>query len=144
MRALIQRVKRASVEAAGEKKEIGRGLVILAAISKDDTGETVRSIASKTISLRIFPDKKGKFNFSVKDTVGEILAVPQFTLYGDCSRGNRPGFEKSAAKEKASEYFELYLNFLRESGLTVESGFFGQEMLVEIINDGPVTVMLEN
>ncbi len=144
MKALIQRVKRASVEAAGEKREIGEGLVVLAAISKDDSEKNVKSVAAKTVSLRIFPDGNGKFNFSVKDTGGEILVVSQFTLYGDCSRGNRPGFEKSAGKEKAAPYFDMYLNCLKESGLNVKNGFFGQEMVVEIINDGPVTLMIEN
>ena len=141
---LVQRVKKGSVTSGQLKESIGPGLVCLVAVAGDDCEEDVRFTSSKTAVLRIFSDYEGKFNFSVKDTGGEVLAVPQFTLYGDCSKGRRPGFEKSAGKEKALKYFNLYIEFLRQEGVSVKKGFFGREMEVEIINDGPVSLIIES
>jgi len=127
----------------GENK-IGKGLAVLAAVSEDDTAKDAEYLAEKTANLRIFPDGQGKLNLSVKDIRGEVLAVPQFTLYGDCRKGRRPSFDKSAQKEKARKFFDLYVNKIRQEGLEVKTGFFGDYMKVRIINDGPVTLIIES
>ncbi len=144
MKILIQRVKRASVVSGKKRRKTGPGLLCLVAVAKDDREIETKFVAEKTANLRIFDDNKGKFNFSLMDTKGEVLAVPQFTLYGDCRRGRRPGFERSAGKDKALKFFNLYTRKLRSMGIKVKEGFFGRHMELEIINDGPVTLILDS
>ncbi len=145
MRAVIQRVRRAKVS-VGEKVvgEVGKGMVILLGIGKDDREEDVRYLADKIALLRIFEDEKSKMNLSLLDIKGEVLVVPQFTLYGDTKRGRRPSFIQAAEPEKAEELYEKFINFLRECNLKVASGIFGVKMLLEIHNDGPVTLILDS
>ncbi|MFH1416020.1 MAG: D-aminoacyl-tRNA deacylase [Elusimicrobiota bacterium] len=144
MKAVIQRVNRASVACGKDRRETGAGLMVLVAVGKYDTLEDIDFIVDRTVNLRIFSDDEGKLNLSVIDTGGEILAVPQFTLYGDCRKGRRPSFEKSAGRDKGEEYFNIYIDRLRDSGITVLTGFFGKEMTVELENNGPVTIVVEN
>lgn len=146
MRVLLQRVRRGQVTVDGEIcGRIGPGLVALVGIHRDDGEEELRFCADKCVSLRIFPDDEGRFNRSVLDVGGGILAIPQFTLYADCRRGRRPSFTEAAAPEPASGLFEGFVGRLREDhGLRVECGRFGAHMVVELANDGPVTVLVES
>ena len=123
---------------------IGRGLVVLVGISLDDSEKDAKYLAEKTITLRIFPDGEGKFNLSAMDIQGDLLAVSQFTLIADTRRGRRPSFTGAAPPEQAEPLFERFLALLRASGLRVETGRFQQHMLVEIHNDGPVTIILDS
>ena len=123
---------------------IGRGLVVLVGISLDDSEKDAKYLAEKTINLRIFPDGEGKFNLSAMDIQGDLLAVSQFTLIADTRRGRRPSFTGAAPPEQAEPLFERFLALLRASGLRVETGRFQQHMLVEIHNDGPVTIILDS
>lgn len=144
MKVLVQRVKRASVTV--EEKlvsEIGQGFLLLIGIEKDDTKVQIEYLARKVADLRIFEDCNGKMNLSIKNVGGQILAVSQFTLAGDTSRGNRPGFETAARPETARRLYEDYVECLRAQGLEVKTGIFQADMQVELINDGPVTFMLE-
>jgi len=145
VKALLQRVNRASVSVSGEVVgSIGRGLVVLLGVSQGDTERDAQYLADKTVNLRIFSDSESKFNLSALDVGGEILAVSQFTLIADTKKGRRPSFTEAAPPDQAEALFEQFLSFLRSSGLKVESGRFQQHMLVEIHNDGPVTVMLDS
>ena len=145
MRALVQRVKQGAVSVDGEKKgSIGRGFVILIGVSKTDGTEQAEYLARKTANLRIFPDEDGKLNLSIKDICGECLVISQFTLYASTERGNRPGFDQAAGAEQADILYEKYIACLKEQGLPVATGVFQADMLVEIHNDGPVTIMLES
>ena len=145
MKALLQRASKASVSVAGEVVgQIGRGLVVFLGISRGDTERDARYLAEKTVSLRIFSDSEGKFNLSALDTWGELLVVSQFTLLADTKKGRRPSFTEAAPPEEAEALFEQFLSHLRSSGLRVTSGRFQQHMLVEIHNDGPVTIMLDS
>ena len=145
MRVLLQRVREASVEVEGEViGEIGRGLVLLVGVGLGDDESDARYLADKVLNLRIFPDEEGKFNFSIKDIGGEILVVSQFTLYADTRKGRRPSFTEAAPPELAKPLIEKFTDFLRESGLRVETGRFGAKMLVKILNDGPVTLLLDS
>jgi len=145
MRILIQRVKAASVRIEGETvAAIGAGLVLLVGVAKGDTPDMAAKLARKTANLRIFADDEGKLNLSVKDTGGEVLAVSQFTLYADTSRGNRPGFDPAAPPEMAKMLYEHFVQALIAEGLAVQTGVFQAYMLVHIENDGPVTLMLED
>lgn len=145
MKALLQRVKKSRVTIDGkEVASISNGLNVLLGIGKDDTEEAARYITEKIANLRIFEDSAGKMNLSVKDTGGEILLISQFTLYADTSKGRRPGFDLAAKPEVAEPLFEKAAGLLREQGLKVKTSVFGAHMEVEILNDGPVTVILES
>jgi len=145
MRALIQRVSTARV-CVGEKVlgKINRGLVILIGIRNGDTQAEIEYIAEKAINLRIFEDEQGKMNLSALNTAAEILAISQFTLYADCRRGRRPGFSQAAPPETSKPLYEDFVRYLKKSGLKIAEGEFGAHMLVEIHNDGPVTIMLDS
>ncbi len=145
MRAVIQRVKEAKVSV--EEKivaKIGRGMVILLGIGKDDQEEDAQYLADKIVSLRIFEDEKKRMNLSLLDIGGEALVVSQFTLYGDTKRGRRPSFTQAAEPKKAEELYERFINLLQGHNLKVASGVFGARMLLEIHNDGPVTLVLDS
>ena len=144
MKALLQRVKNASVTV--EEKEvsaISQGLLILLGVEKGDTSSEGEYLARKAADLRIFEDSAGKMNLSIKDIKGEVLIVSQFTLAGDTSRGNRPGFETAARPEDAKPLYEYFVECLRGYGINTQTGIFQADMQVELINDGPVTFMLE-
>ena len=146
MKVVVQRVTRASVSIGGAlHSQVGSGLLLLVGIGRRDTGESLAWMSRKIPNLRIFEDEAGKMNLSVKDAGGSILAVSQFTLYGDASRGNRPGFSGAAPPEEARGMFDRFVEELRrESGCVVETGSFGADMQVELLNDGPVTIILES
>ena len=144
MKALIQRVKRASVTVENELySSIGNGLLIFLGVEKDDTSENAAKLAEKVAGLRIFEDEKEKMNLSVKDVQGEILVVSQFTLCGDCKKGTRPSFDKAAPPDAAVKLYEEYAENIRAHGLVVKTGKFRAMMDVELINDGPVTFLVE-
>lgn len=148
MRAVVQRVKRGSVE-IGEKnyiQKIGKGFVILLGISESDSEEDVVFTADKCTNLRIFNDEDNKMNLSLTDVNGEVLIISQFTLYGDARKGNRPSFIKSAKPEKAIPLYESFIKRMKTNlgEENVKSGIFGEMMVVEIINDGPVTIIVES
>ena len=145
MRALVQRVSDASVAIDGEVVgRIGPGLVVLVGVSRQDDDEDARYIVGKTINLRIFADKEGRFNRSALEIGAELLVVSQFTLYGDTRRGRRPSFTDAAPPEQAESLFNRTLELFRESGLVVQTGRFQAHMTVSIHNDGPVTIMLDS
>ena len=145
MRAVVQRVKRSSVK-VDEKiiGEIGVGLNVLIGITKGDTDEDIKYIRDKVVNLRIFSDSDDKMNLSLKDVNGEILIISQFTLYGDCRKGRRPSFINALGGEEAIGIYEKVVEAFKEEGIRVETGEFGADMEVEIINDGPVTLLLES
>ena len=144
MRAVIQRVKRGSVRVGEEiLGEISGGLVILLGVGPEDTEDTAYKLAGKIASLRIFPDTAGKMNLSLLDVEEQALVVPQFTLFADTSRGNRPSFVGAGPPEAAKTLSSYFAECLRELGIKTEEGEFGAHMVVEIINDGPVTIWLE-
>ena len=144
MKALLQRVKSAGVSIGGKSySSIEQGLLILLGVEKGDTETEAAWLAQKIINLRIFEDSAGKMNLSVQDIKGELLIVSQFTLAGDTSRGNRPGFDTAARPEVAKPLYEYMVNKLSNSGLKVATGVFQADMQVSLINDGPVTFMLE-
>ena len=145
MRALLQRVSSGSVSIDGQITGcIKAGLVILIGVGKDDGRSDVDYLVRKTANLRIFADEKGKMNLSIKDIAGEALVISQFTLYADTSRGNRPGFESAASPDLAKQLYLQYINGLIKEGIKVATGTFAASMLVNIDNDGPVTIMLES
>jgi D-tyrosyl-tRNA(Tyr) deacylase len=145
VRIVLQRVSQASVKVGGQTVgQIGPGLVLLVGIGHGDGEAQIRYLADKCIYLRVFEDQDGKMNRSVLDIAGEILAISQFTLYGDVRKGRRPSFIGAAPPEEAKLMYEKLVAFLRESGLKVETGRFGAHMSVEIHNDGPVTIILES
>jgi D-aminoacyl-tRNA deacylase len=144
MRGLVQRVERASVTVQGEVVgAIGRGVCVLVGVTHDDTADHARTLADKIWNLRIIDDEAGVMNRSVADSAGEVLVVSQFTLYGDTSRGRRPSWIAAARPEHAEPLVQAVVDRLQELGATVATGRFRTEMLVEIHNDGPVTVLLE-
>ena len=144
MRAVIQAVSSASVRVnGGEPRPIGPGLVILLGVKDTDTLDIVPKLAEKCAGLRIFKDENDKLNLSAKDLGYSALVVSQFTLYGDCRKGRRPSFDRSAAPTVAEELYNRFVDKLRSSGLRVETGQFGAMMQVSIENDGPVTLLLE-
>ena len=145
MRCVIQRVTEASVTTGGEVVgKIGKGFMVLVGVSVDDTDKDVRYMAEKVPNLRIFEDEEGKMNLSLKDVGGAILAVSQFTLYGDARGGRRPGFTTAARPEPANELYEQLVAAWREQGLTVETGRFRTDMQVALVNDGPVTLLMDS
>ena len=144
MKIVIQRVSRASVRVEGRTVgQIGRGLLLLVAVERDDTRSVLDSLADKVVHLRIFPDEAGRMNRSSLEERSEILAVSQFTLAGSLERGRRPSFEGAAPPEMARELFQHFVARLVETGLRVETGMFRAMMEVELVNDGPVTFVLE-
>jgi D-aminoacyl-tRNA deacylase len=144
MRGLVQRVRRASVTVSGEVVgEIGQGLCVLVGVTHDDTAEHARKLADKIWNLRVMDDDAGVMNRSVADTTGNVLVVSQFTLYGDTSAGRRPSWIAAARPVHAEPLVQAVVDRLRELGATVATGRFRTEMLVDIENDGPVTVMIE-
>ena len=144
MRAVIQRVAEARVSVGEEiVSGIGRGLCILLGIGVNDSEKDAESLASKIGSLRIFEDEQGKMNRSVREIRGDLLVVSQFTLYGDCRKGNRPSFSAAAAPEPAKRLYDDFVQRLRQTGLKVATGEFRATMKVALVNDGPVTLILE-
>lgn len=144
MRALLQRVTHGRVSVSGKTvAQIGPGLVILLGVGPDDGEEQARSLAEKITNLRIFEDPDGKLNLSLLDAGGEALVVSQFTLYADTRKGRRPSFTDAAPPELASPLVDRFAEMLREQGIETQSGEFGAHMLVEIHNDGPVTIWME-
>ena len=144
MRTVLQRVSRASVSVEGERiAQIGPGLVALVGVSQGDTQESARVLADRIAGLRIFSDDAGKFNLSARDVGAEVLVVSQFTLLADTRKGRRPSFIQAASPEVAEPLVEKVTHHLREFGLRVQQGRFGAHMLVDIANDGPVTIVLE-
>ena len=143
MKAVIQRVKKASVIYENIKEETGKGLVILLGVGKNDNEKDISWLSEKILNLRIFSDDKNKFNFSVADVKGDILIVSQFTLYGDCQRGRRPDFTDAADPEKGNILYEKFVYELKKSQLTVKTGKFAADMTVEIHNEGPVTILMD-
>ena len=145
VRALVQRVSEASVQVAGEAvSAIGQGLLVLVAAGAGDTPQDAAWMAGKVARLRVLADGEGRMNLSVIDTGGAVLAVSQFTLYGDASRGNRPGFTAAAPPDEAEALVDAVADTLRELGVPVEQGVFGAHMRVALVNDGPVTIWLES
>jgi D-aminoacyl-tRNA deacylase len=144
MRAVIQRVKEAKVTIGAKTvSAINQGLLVLLAIHQDDKEEKAKTMADKVMNLRIFSDPAGKMNLSVKDLKGGILVVSQFTLYGDCRKGNRPSFTAAALPEKAILLYENFVKYIKDQGITVATGEFGAYMDVESVNDGPVTIIMD-
>lgn len=144
MRLLIQRVKSASVTV--ENKIIGKinkGFLVLLGITHNDTKEEADYLVKKLCNLRVFEDKNDKMNLSIKDIEGELLIVSQFTLYADTSSGNRPSFINAAKPDKANELYEYFIEKCKENNIKTETGIFGANMQVELLNDGPVTILLE-
>ena len=145
MRAVVQRVSRASVDVDGERVgEIGRGLVVLLGVGEDDTEKDAAYLAEKIVGLRIFEDGEGKMNLSMRDVGGEALVVSQFTLFGDTRKGKRPSFVKAAPPEKAERLYEDFVGRVREAGVPTATGRFQAMMALSLINDGPVTILLDS
>ena len=145
MRAVVQRVSRAQVTVDGEVAgRIGPGLLVLLGIAKTDTEADADYISAKILGLRIFEDQAGKMNLSLAGIRGAVLAVSQFTLYGDVRRGRRPSFDEAAPPELARELYECFVEKIREAGFTCETGRFQAMMQVELVNDGPVTILLDS
>ena len=145
MRVVIQRVSRARVTVGGEVTgEVGRGLLVLLGITHDDTIDAARWLAEKTVGLRVFADDEGKMNRSVADVGGGVLVVSQFTLYGDCQKGRRPSFIDAARPEVAIPLYEAFVNGVKALGVPPATGRFGAMMQVELVNDGPVTLIVDS
>jgi len=145
MRAVVQRVSRAQVTINGWiAGEIGLGLLVLLGVGRDDSESDVNYMAEKIAGLRIFEDADGKMNRSVLDVSGSVLAVSQFTLYGDVRRGKRPSFDDAAPPEPARRLYELFVEGIRATGLRCETGRFQEMMQVELVNEGPVTILLDS
>lgn len=145
MRAVVQRVSCAQVRVDGEVVgKIGPGLLALVGISKTDTQADADYISAKIVGLRVFEDQDGKMNLSLTDTRGAVLAISQFTLYGDVRRGKRPSFDEAAPPKLARELYEYFVRKIREAGFACETGRFQAMMQVELVNDGPVTILLDS
>ena len=145
MRIVLQRVKSARVDVAGETVgSIGIGLVILLGVTQADQPEDAEYLADKVIHLRIFPDEAGRMNRSLLEAGGALLVVSQFTLYGDCRKGRRPSFDHAAPPEQASALYECFIQRLKSSNIAVETGVFQAEMEIHLINDGPVTFVVDS
>ena len=144
MRLVIQKVKNAKVDIDGKTvSSIGKGLLVLLGVTHEDTKETVDYLVKKLCKLRVFEDENGKMNLSIKDVEGKLLIVSQFTLYADCSGGNRPSFVNAAKPDFANELYEYFCEKCKEEQIEVQKGIFGADMKVSLLNDGPVTIILE-
>ena len=144
MRVLLQRVTRASVTVDGaERGAVGHGFLALVGVTLEDDPAATRRLAAKTARLRVFADAAGMMNLALGDVGGAVLAVSQFTLYADTRRGNRPSFTDAAPPDRGEAVYEAYVEALRAEGVPVETGVFGAHMQVELVNDGPVTILLE-
>lgn len=144
MKLVVQRVKKASVEV--NKKIVGKiekGFLVLIGIKKGDTKDKADYLVKKLCNLRVFTDENGKMNLNIKDENGKLLIVSQFTLYGDCSEGNRPSFTESAKPDEAIPLYEYFCNECKKNNIEVQTGIFGADMKVELLNDGPVTIIME-
>ncbi|OUQ19501.1 D-aminoacyl-tRNA deacylase [Lachnoclostridium sp. An138] len=145
MKLVIQRVSRASVTVRGSViGQIGQGYLVLVGVGREDTKEDADRLVRKMIGLRIFSDENGKINKSLKDVDGQLLLISQFTLYADCRHGNRPGFTDAGDPEKAKELYEYMIDSCRREIPVVEQGEFGADMKVELVNDGPFTILLDS
>lgn len=145
MRAVVQRVTEADVKINGEiNGKISNGLVVLLGVGTGDTEEDMKYIADKIVKLRIFGDEDDKMNLSIEDVGGEMLVISQFTLYGDCSHGRRPFFGDAMEPNGANEMYEKFVDYVKEKGIHTETGCFGADMKVSLVNDGPVTIILES
>jgi D-aminoacyl-tRNA deacylase len=145
MRAVLQRVSKASVAVDGRVTgEIGAGLVVLLAVGREDTPATVASMAEKVVNLRIFNDDQGKMNRSLLEVGGSVLAISQFTLYGDARGQRRPSFLQAAPPEQGKPLYKEFVHALKALGVRVETGVFQAHMAVELVNDGPVTILLDS
>lgn len=145
MRAVLQRVARAEVSVNGERvASIGRGYLVLLGVTHTDDESDARYIADKIASLRLFEDEAGKINLGITNIGGEVLVVSQFTLYADCRKGRRPSFTDAAPPEMADRLYQRVAEMLREAGLPVQTGVFGAHMQVALVNDGPVTILLDS
>jgi D-tyrosyl-tRNA(Tyr) deacylase len=145
MRAVVQRVSRARVTVDGEVTgQIGQGLLVLLGVGKDDTESDAEYLASKIVALRVFDDHNGKINLAVSDVGGAVLAVSQFTLYGSVVKGNRPSFDAAAPPDRARQLYEYFVERIRAAGLRCETGRFQAMMDVELVNNGPVTILLDS
>lgn len=144
MKLVIQRVKHAKVEVENKiVGKIGQGFLVLLGVGPEDTKETADYLVQKLIKLRVFEDENGKMNLALKDINGKLLVVSQFTLYADCTGGNRPSFTLAAKPDKANELYEYFISKCEEENVKVDHGIFGADMKVELLNDGPVTIILE-
>jgi len=145
MRAVVQRVSRAKVTVEGSLAgEIGLGLLVLLGVGQEDTEADAAYLSEKVVGLRIFEDEDGKMNRSVRDVGGSVLVVSQFTLYGDVRRGKRPSFDEAAPPEAARRLYELFVQKIQATGLRCETGRFQEMMQVELVNEGPVTILLDS
>ena len=145
MRAVVQRVSRARVTVDGEVTGvIGLGLLVLLGVGKDDSESDADYLAGKIVGLRVFDDQNGKINLALADIGGAVLAVSQFTLYGEVVKGNRPSFHAAAPLERARQLYEYFVERIRAAGLRCETGKFQETMQVELVNDGPVTILLDS
>ncbi|MBE3577973.1 MAG: D-tyrosyl-tRNA(Tyr) deacylase [Limnochordales bacterium] len=145
MRAVIQRVSSASVTVDGELiAAIGRGLLVLLGVGRGDTPQDAAYLSRKVVELRIFDDEKGRMNRSIRDVGGEVLIVSQFTLYADAGGGRRPSFAEAAPAALARPLYEMFVEYVRQQGVPVQTGQFGAMMAVQLVNDGPVTILVES
>lgn len=145
MRAVVQRVKYAKVTVEGKTiGSVGRGFLVLLGVCDEDQATDVRYLAEKILGLRVFEDMAGKMNLSLTDVGGELLVVSQFTLFGDCRKGRRPSFDKAGKPDYANQRYEEFLAYCEEKGVKPEHGLFGADMQVELLNDGPVTLLLDS
>jgi D-tyrosyl-tRNA(Tyr) deacylase len=145
MRVLIQRVSEASVSV--EEKIVGqisRGFLLLLGVAEDDSESDLEYLLKKVPALRVFPDKEGRMNLSIEEVQGEILVVSQFTLIADTAKGNRPSFFRAAKPLKANSFYENFVEKIKNTGLRIQTGVFGAEMKVSLVNDGPVTILLDS
>jgi len=145
MRAVVQRVKRAEVRVNGRVVgAVGEGMVVLLGVGKEDNLEAAESLAEKIVNLRIYDDEQGRMNRSIAEIQGSLLCVSQFTLYGDCRKGRRPSYDRAARPGMACRLYEAFVESVRARGITVQTGQFQALMEVELVNDGPVTLLLDS
>ncbi|TDM04433.1 D-aminoacyl-tRNA deacylase [Macrococcus carouselicus] len=144
MRVVVQRVSRASVTTEAHFEAIEQGYLLLVGIGEDTSEEDLPVMAKKLAAARLFEDNAGKMNLSIRDVAGSILSISQFTLYADVKKGNRPSFTQARQPDEAAKMYEAFNDFLRQEGLVVKTGVFGADMTVELVNDGPVTIVYDS